>query len=461
MQNRAWRKIQDWSWLYAVLKVWVSFFHNWIYYRRVIVLNSHKVPKDAHIIFAPNHQNALMDALAVLCTYRGQPVFLARQDLFKRKLIARILHFLKMLPIYRIRDGISTVKNNDAVFLKTIEVIEKKRGLVILPEGNHAAIKRLRLLKKGIARIAFQAEEKSDFTLGIKIVPVGLDFIHYNKFRSTLLVNYGDPIEVSDLAGEYRINPQKAMNHLLQILSVKMKEVMIHIESESYYQTYISLFDIYIKRMKEMFGLHITGHKNRFHAQRKLVKVLDTLQKTKPEVMQQLYLKVKTYSLKLKKAGFRDKILSGQWLSPLQFLLRGIFLIATLPLFLFGWLGNILPIYIANIFANKMKDPVFRATLNFGVSFALFPFYYLFVFAICLLVLEHGYVILLFMLSLPFSGIFSSFYADLAEDYLFRFKLLVITIRNRKAVRNLRNSRLEIIRMLDQWITEARMSGAV
>ena len=45
---------------------------------------------DDHLIFAPNHQNALMDALAVLFTHKGQPVFLARADIFKKKAIASV-----------------------------------------------------------------------------------------------------------------------------------------------------------------------------------------------------------------------------------------------------------------------------------------------------------------------------------------------------------------------------------
>lgn len=461
MQNRAWRKIQDWSLLYAILKVWVSFWHNWIYYRRVIVLNSNKIPANTPLIFAPNHQNALMDALAVLCTFRGQPVFLARADIFRKKFIARILHFLKMLPVYRIRDGISTLKNNDAVFLKTVEVIGKKRGLVILPEGNHAAYKRLRNLKKGISRIAFQAEESAEFKMGIQIIPVGLDFIHYNKVRSTLLVNYGDPIPVSCFSDAYRKDPQKGMNALLQVLANRMKEVMIHIESESFYQTYLSLFDIYMKRMKELFGISITGHRNRFHAQRKMVSILDKLQKTRPDMMQQLYLKTKTYSLKLKKVGFRDNFISGSLLSPVPMILRGIALVAAFPLFLYGWIFNMLPVYLAKHFANKSSDPVFRSSLTFGLTFAFFPLHYLFLFIISLIVFSHFLPVLLFMVTLPPAGILVSYYADGAEDYLFRLKLLVLSLRKKGLLKNLRNSRREIISLLDQWIKEARMAGAV
>ena len=90
-------------------------------------------------------------------------VFLARADIFKKKFIAAILYFLKILPVYRIRDGFSSLKGNDEIFTKTIDVLKNKNGLVILPEGDHSGFRRLRQLKKGICRVAFQSDEATDF----------------------------------------------------------------------------------------------------------------------------------------------------------------------------------------------------------------------------------------------------------------------------------------------------------
>ena len=194
--------IEKYSGGYALLKLIAGFWHNNVFYRKVIVLGKENINPDHHLIFAPNHQNALMDALAVLFTHKGQPVFLARADIFKRKMIAAILYFLKILPVYRIRDGFSSLKSNDEIFTKTIDVLRNKNGLVILPEGDHSGFRRLRQLKKGICRVAFQSDEATNFSLKIKIIPVGLEFSHYSRFRQVLTVVYGKPIEVSEF---YRI----------------------------------------------------------------------------------------------------------------------------------------------------------------------------------------------------------------------------------------------------------------
>ena len=99
--------IEKYSARYALLKSAAGFWHNNVFYRKVIVLGRENINPDDPLIFAPNHQNALMDALAVLFTHKGQPVFLARADIFKRKTIAAILYFLKILPVYRIREGLA------------------------------------------------------------------------------------------------------------------------------------------------------------------------------------------------------------------------------------------------------------------------------------------------------------------------------------------------------------------
>ncbi|MFN8239860.1 MAG: 1-acyl-sn-glycerol-3-phosphate acyltransferase [Bacteroidales bacterium] len=228
--------IEKYSPFYALLKLFAGMWHNTFFYRKVIVLGKENINTNDHLIFAPNHQNALMDALAVLFTQGGQPVFLARADIFKKKFIASILYFLKILPVYRIRDGFDSLKSNDWIFNKTIDVIRNKNGLVILPEGNHEGTRRLRQLKKGICRIAFQAEEASGFNLNMKIIPVGLEFTHYSRVRQVLTVVYGKPIEVNEFREQYQANPQVAMNSLKDRLSERMRNIMVHIDSEADYE---------------------------------------------------------------------------------------------------------------------------------------------------------------------------------------------------------------------------------
>jgi 1-acyl-sn-glycerol-3-phosphate acyltransferase len=153
--------IEKYDFFYLLLKKYTELWHNNIFYRKIIVYGKNNLDFSVPTILAPNHQNALMDAMAVICTLDRQLVFLARADIFKKKLVARFLYRIKILPVYRIRDGFETLKQNDDTFRDTLRVMEHRNGVVILPEGSHDVYRKLRQLKKGICRIAFQTAEAS------------------------------------------------------------------------------------------------------------------------------------------------------------------------------------------------------------------------------------------------------------------------------------------------------------
>ena len=66
-----------------------------LFYRRIKVIGTENIPTDKPIIFAPNHQNALMDPLAMIFSTPKQIVFLARGDIFKGKKLIAFLNFIK------------------------------------------------------------------------------------------------------------------------------------------------------------------------------------------------------------------------------------------------------------------------------------------------------------------------------------------------------------------------------
>lgn len=414
--------IEKYSAGYALLKSFAGFWHNNIFYRKVIVLGTENIDLNDTNIFAPNHQNALMDALAVLFTHKGQPVFLARSDIFKKKIIASILYFLKILPVYRLRDGFTSLRGNDEIFEKTIDVLQNKNGLVILPEGDHAGYRRLRQLKKGICRIAFQAEEASGFNLGIKIIPVGIDFTNYQRFRQVLTVVYGKPIDVSDYFTNYRDNPDKAFNDLRSRLSDEMKKVMIHIDSPEDYEAIDELRSIVNGKFSDDLK------HPRIYRDRELISKINELQRKDNA----LYEKICSLSLNVSKRT-RDLKLNYRLLEKKKhtagLLLAGIIgLIITFPLFIYGNIFNLTFLAIPDLQTSKIKDPQFHSSVKYGLSLGLaiifLPVYLL----VCLLVFSSWWVALLVFLSLPLSGLF-------AWNYYLVYKRLKERFRIRSLIR--------------------------
>jgi 1-acyl-sn-glycerol-3-phosphate acyltransferase len=389
---------------YALLKSVAGAWHNNVFYRKIIVLGREHINPANHLIFAPNHQNALMDALAVLFTHKGQPVFLARADIFRRKALASFLYFLKILPVYRIRDGFSSLKGNDEIFDKTVDVLRNRNGLVILPEGTHEGVRRLRQLKKGICRIAFQADEASGFSMKIKIIPVGLDFSNYQRYRQVLTVVYGRPIEVSEFHELYRKSPEKALNELRDKLSYEMKSIMVHIDSEEDYEAIDELRSIINGRYSDDIRLP------KLFRDRMLIEKLNRLKR----VNQELYKDVCSLGLMIKQKarelGLSYRVLSMKKHHPWLIVTGLLALVLTFPLFLFGNIFNLTFLEIPNLHSRKIRDIQFHSSIKYGLSLALALIFLPLYFFLSILIFSPWWLGILIYVTLPLTGLFAWFY---------------------------------------------------
>ncbi|MBK8880994.1 MAG: 1-acyl-sn-glycerol-3-phosphate acyltransferase [Bacteroidales bacterium] len=423
--------IEKYSAGYALLKSVAGFWHNNVFYRKVIVMGHENInPKDP-LIYAPNHQNALMDALAVLFTHSGQPVFLARADIFRKKMVAAVLYFLKILPVYRIRDGFSSLKANDDIFIKTIDVLKNRNGLVILPEGDHAGFRRLRQLKKGICRVAFQSDEATGFNLKIKIIPVGIEYSHYTRYRQVLTINYGKPIEVSEYHDLYRESPEKALNELRARLSEEMKSNMIHIPEDDY-----DAIDELRSMINGRFGDDIKFPK--MFRDRLMVEKLNQLKNTDRTAYEKICSLSTSIKQKTQKLGIDYRLLEKKK-HPLGWLIAGILgIVLTFPLFIYGNIFNLTFLEIPNLQIRKIKDPQFHSSVKYGISlvlaFVFLPLYLI----LSLLIFSPWWLGLLIFFSLPLSGLF-------AWDYYLVFKRIKGGFKARDLIRN-KNSEFAILR---------------
>ena len=391
--------IEKYSAGYALLKFFLTFWHNKVFYRKVITIGTENINLNSHNIFAPNHQNALMDALAVLFTHKGQPIFLARADIFKNKAIAAMLYFLKILPVYRIRDGYATLKENDEIFSKTIDAIKNKNGLVILPEGDHGRHRRLRQLKKGICRVAFQASEIENNQLKIKIIPVGIEYSHYIRFRQVLTVVYGKPIEVSEYHELYKQNTDRALIALRKRLSDELKNLMVHIESEEDYEAIDELRNI----VNGKFSDSIKDPK--LFRDRNLIDKLNKLR----EIDNNLYKRICYLSAGIKAKADElaiDYRLIEKKKHPLVWLLAGCaVLVIGFPMFLFGNIFNAVFMGVPIWQAKNIKDPQFISSIRFGVSAFLGLILLAPVLISSLIFFHTWWAALLFFISLPAAGL--------------------------------------------------------
>jgi len=150
------------------------------------------------LLIASNHPNSFLDAIIFDILFDIPVTSLARGDAFRNKRIFKVLRSLKMLPVYRIREGAEHLNANYDTFNCCIELFRQDEGVLIFSEGLCVNEWHLRLLKKGTARLAFQAW---DAAIPLKVLPAGINYSSFRKYGKKVIIHFGDLIEAGNFAG--------------------------------------------------------------------------------------------------------------------------------------------------------------------------------------------------------------------------------------------------------------------
>jgi len=299
-------KHEKYSFGYDLLRFYVRLM-NRLVHRRITIAGLKNIPRNKPVIFAPNHQNALMDAMAVLLAVPHQLTWLSRADLFKNKLVSRILFFLKMSPVYRIRDGKDSLEKNDEVFELAIRILKTNKALGIFPEGMHTFKRQSAAHKKAVPRIAFMAEARENFELGIQVIPVGLFYDHYYKFNRQMMVSFGKPVLLKDYHELYNTNPGAATIALRKEIYAKLIPLTIHIKSKIHYEDYESLREIFRNNAPvKLSPSRQLANENYF------IGAVENWGKQHSEEADKLFVLATTYRELLKKAKLTDRVFAGK-----------------------------------------------------------------------------------------------------------------------------------------------------
>ena len=183
---KIWEKDRLYSFLRPYVDVCTKYSYNKAHVRG-------SLPEDGAVIIAANHTSTLMDALVILRTRKKPTVFGARADIFAKPLVARILHFLRILPLARLRDGAKSVLQNLETFEVIDDVLENGVPFCLFPEGRHRPMHSLLPIGKGVARIAFASAAKRQ----TYVVPTGIENGSFFRYRYPNTVTFGDPIDVN------------------------------------------------------------------------------------------------------------------------------------------------------------------------------------------------------------------------------------------------------------------------
>jgi len=364
-------KIYDNTPYYKALRLVVGFTFK-SFFRQIEIRGTENVPSGEPVIFAANHQNALLDPLAILF-YQSEPiVFMARADMFQNKMVAKILRSFKIAPIYRIRDGFENLSKNEEQMNGAVDVLLNRKQLCLMPEGNHGDQHKLRPLVKGLFRIACTAEDRLSSESHVKIIPVGIDYNFYEQAGSDLVVTYGKPIEVKDYIELYKENTANCLNVLRDRLSAELSPLMQDIRSTTHYDVIYRIscygtpayLDHLLDQGVETEATTMAGL--RFDARCVLSRILDQIDVENPEKI--LELDVLCQHIR-KLPGSPAEV--TEWLDVNHFKGYSNLLIVFSILLIPGFLMNGPTWYITKKIRSKIDDTQMRSTFAFVLGMLL------------------------------------------------------------------------------------------
>ena len=216
-----------------------------IFFSKTTILNKDTLRIDYPSIVVSNHPNTLLDPLNVACRIKGKEAhFLANASLFKSKFGNWFFNTFYCIPIERPKDVKGKRIQNAEAFAKCDDFLGKGGCLYIAPEGTSVIERKLRTVKTGTARIALSAENKNNFQLGLKIIPIGLTYTDPKNFRGEVLLNVGKPIIIADYKNLYQENTVKATKKLTADLQEKMESLLLNPEDSD--------MDLVVQKLEEI-----------------------------------------------------------------------------------------------------------------------------------------------------------------------------------------------------------------
>ncbi|UYZ58309.1 lysophospholipid acyltransferase family protein [Hymenobacter latericus] len=443
---------------YALLKPPVQLALR-VFFRRLQIRNAERLQEPGPLLIAANHPNTLMDPLVVAANRRQQIHFLAKSTFFQNPVSRWFFERSNCIPVYRRQDVESGDANitpeqlqalNEKAFGRSYDHLGRGGTLMIFPEGTSIAERRLRPLKTGAARIALGAEARHQFKLGLRILPIGINYSASTRFRSDVLLNPAAPIVVADYAAQYRLDPEAAAEALTEELRRRLEQHLVVTRDDAE--------DALVRQIEATFGQYLVPEHNEgspyeeFQLTRTLLQAVAWFERHSPDHLQELRRRVTDYTQELHRLRISDEALqrSGARRGRLKRgLLTALKVVLGFPVYAYGALNNYVPYIIPSVIAKRAtQDVEFIAPIMLVTGMLTFGLMYPLQTWLVHRLTDNNWLTALYALSLPVTGFYALHYWNRLTQRLQRLRLLRLFREQRPVAEGVLRQRTTILRLL-------------
>jgi len=219
---------------------------------------------------------------------------------------------------------------------------------------------------KGLFHIAVNASKQFGDESPVYIVPTAIEYGDYFRFRSTAMINFGEPINVTEfLKNTTEENEAVNINLLKDKLYEKISKLFTFIPDD---EDYDAIWEIVkMKNEKRAGGLYKKMLRNR-----ETVAHVLKYREEKPEDAKELFGRVLDFAAERKRQKISVTSTAKKY-PLLNSLWKFAVLLVGLPYFAASAVVN-LPVWLTDlIIRGKLKDKAFGNTVSYSVKLVLFP----------------------------------------------------------------------------------------
>lgn len=356
-----------------------------VFFRTVEVEGATRVPTVGPILVVANHHNSLVDPALLLAQLPRSPRFLAKSTLWQMPGLRQLLDAGAAIPIYRRQDatpdgrdpqGTDREAGNADTFAKCFEVLASGGAVALFPEGISHDAPYLAPLKTGAARIALEAEALHG-PLGIRIVPVGLTFDDKGTFRSRVLIQIGEPLDLTAESLAHASEPREAVRALTARIDAALRRVTLNYRASEE----VTVVD----RAAEVLGRPTQELPTRLalaeaaHLRRTVMSAYSRLRAIDPVRVEAVRRRAERYASQLAQLDLRDDQVAARYPTGRVALWAA----GSLSLLLFwlplAWVGTILngvPYWLCGVAARFSRTEDLPATYKLMGGMVLFPIFW-------------------------------------------------------------------------------------
>ncbi|KAG6810973.1 hypothetical protein H0H92_009556 [Tricholoma furcatifolium] len=218
--HRVIRQISDWA--------LSSFF------TEIRVIGEENVPRDGPIIVTATHHNMMLDPAVLSVTFPHRRIlnYWSKASLFANPIVRYILFSSGNIPVER------KSKDRQVLFKGTFEALSKGHAVALFPEGTSYTEPRIMQVKDGAAWAALEYTKWRQDNPGsappqdVIIIPAAIVYTDKSKYRSSVVVEYGQPITMDAFKEQFFSGvegaPRAAVKRLTRTIENELLEASIN-----------------------------------------------------------------------------------------------------------------------------------------------------------------------------------------------------------------------------------------